>query len=157
MRRRCPPVPRRRATHTAQIIASRNGGTVQVIEELRELDVGELDGRRDEQAWACYRQVLSDWQAGRHEAAFPGGEDYQQMTARLASAFRHPAGSRVMFIGHGGIVRAVGPSPSQVAGIAPRMSGPPDPIPPGKQCGCSTLKWISGPLFAGFTLRRASD
>lgn len=106
--------PLRRATQTAEIVVSHIGGTVQVIEELRELDVGDLDGRRDEQAWACYRHVLSDWQAGRHETAFPGGENYQQMTARLAGAFRHAlrysAGGRVLFIGHGGIIRAAIPA-----------------------------------------------
>jgi 2,3-bisphosphoglycerate-dependent phosphoglycerate mutase len=66
--------PLRRATQTAQIIASRTGGTVQIIEEPRELEVGDLDGRRDEQAWAHYCKVLDDWRAGRHDTAFPGGE-----------------------------------------------------------------------------------
>jgi broad specificity phosphatase PhoE len=126
--------PLRRATQTAEIIASRIGGTVQVIEDLRELNVGGLDGRRDKQAWARYRQVLDDWHAGRHETAFPGGENYQQMAARLASAFshalRHPAGSRVLFIGHGGIIRAAIPA------ICPRTPVPAADLP---NCGIAEL------------------
>jgi broad specificity phosphatase PhoE len=106
--------PLRRATQTAEIIAERIGGTVHIIEELREFNVGELDGRSDEQAWARYHQVLDDWRAGHHDTAFPGGENYLQMTARLASAFlhalRHPMGSHVLFIGHGGIIRAAIPA-----------------------------------------------
>jgi probable phosphoglycerate mutase len=136
--------PLRRATQTAEIIASSIGGTVQVIEELREIDVGELDGRRDEQAWIRYREVLEDWHAGRHDTAFPGGENYRQMTARTASAFlhalRHPAGSRVLVIGHGGIIRAAIPA------ICPGTPMPSADLP---NCGIAELTLWSSP--AGVT------
>jgi broad specificity phosphatase PhoE len=119
------------------------------MEELREFDVGELDGRRDEQAWACYRQVLEDWQTGRHETAFPGGEDYRQMTARLASAFRHalrhPAGSRVLFIGHGGIIRAAIPA------LCPGTPVPATDLP---NCGIAELILRSSPDGITATLNR---
>jgi broad specificity phosphatase PhoE len=86
--------PMRRAVQTAEIIAGATGGEVVIVEELRELNVGELDGRHDEQAWAIHDQVLADWLAGRHDSAFPGGEDYHQASARLAvalrNALRHP-------------------------------------------------------------------
>jgi broad specificity phosphatase PhoE len=65
--------PPRRAAQTAEIIAARTGSDVAIVEGLREIDVGDLDGRSDEEAWAVYHQVLADWLAGRHDSAFPGG------------------------------------------------------------------------------------
>lgn len=106
--------PLRRAIQTAEIIASATGGEVTIVEELRELNVGELDGRSDAEAWAIHDQVLSDWDAGNHHSAFPGGEDYHQVTGRLAvglrNALRHPAGSRVLVVGHCAIIRAAIPA-----------------------------------------------
>lgn len=139
--------PLRRATQTAEIIANRIGGTVQVIEELRELNVGELDGRHDEEAWARYHQVLDDWRAGHHDTAFPGGENYQQMTARLANAFlhalRHPTGGHVLFIGHGGIIRAAIPA------ICPGTPMPAADLP---NCGIAELTLWPSPDGVAATL-----
>lgn len=100
-------LPLRRAVQTAEIVIQYTGGGVTVVDELRELNVGELDGRRDAEAWEVHDQVLA---AGRHGSAFPGGEDYYQATARfsvgLANVLRHPEGSRVLVVGHGAILRA---------------------------------------------------
>jgi probable phosphoglycerate mutase len=102
--------PLRRATQTADIIARHAGLAVIVLEDLRELNVGDLDGRHDEEAWVIHDQVLADWRAGRHNSAFPGGENYRQMTSRLTAALRrtaeHLPGSRVLVVAHGGIIRA---------------------------------------------------
>jgi probable phosphoglycerate mutase len=102
--------PLRRATQTAAIIAASAGVPVVAVEELRELDVGELEGRSDEQAWSTYVEVCYAWLAGDHDRAYPGGENYHQLTARLATAFRraldHPPGSRVLMVAHDGIIRA---------------------------------------------------
>jgi probable phosphoglycerate mutase len=106
--------PLRRATQAADIIARHLDTGVTILEDLRELNVGDLDGRSDEQAWAIHDQVLADWKAGHHDSAFPGGENYHQMTARLAAALRrtaeHPPGSRVLIIAHCGIIRAAIPA-----------------------------------------------
>lgn len=137
--------PLRRAAQTAEIIAARTGCDVIIVEGLRELDVGDLDGRGDEEAWAVYHQVLADWQAGRHDSAFPGGEDYHQMAARLAAAMagvlRHPPGSQALIVGHGGIIRAA--IPALCPGTLPPASDLPNcgiaelelqPAPPGARC-----------------------
>jgi hypothetical protein len=84
--------PLRRAAQTAEIIAAHTSCDVISVEGLRELDVGDLDGRSDEGAWAVYHQVLADWGTGGHDSAFPGGEDYSQMTARPAA--RQPCPDR---------------------------------------------------------------
>jgi broad specificity phosphatase PhoE len=84
---------------------------------------------------AIHDQVLADWRAGRHDSAFPGGEDYYQMTARLATALRqtlrHPADSRVLVVAHGAILRAAIPA------ICP---GTPVPATDLRNCGIAELQ-----------------
>lgn len=127
--------PLRRAVETAEVVG--RGVRVKdvvVVEELRELNVGALDGRRDAQAWAIYQEVAYAWQAGQHDRAFPGGEDYHEMTARLARGLRHalahPPGSRVFVVGHGGLIRAGLPA------ICPGEPMPDTNIP---NCGVARL------------------
>jgi broad specificity phosphatase PhoE len=132
--------PLRRAAQTAEIIARFTGGEVVIVEELRELNVGRLDGRSDDEAWAIHDQVLADWRAGRHDSAFPGGEDYHQATARLASALgsalRHPDSSRVLLVGHCAIIRAAIPA------ICP---GTPRPATDLRNCGIAELELRAAP------------
>jgi broad specificity phosphatase PhoE len=132
--------PLRRAVQTAEIIARSADGDVVIVEELRELNVGDLDGRSDDEAWAIHDQVLADWQAGRHDSAFPGGEDYHQAAMRLAAALRnalrHPDGARVLFIGHGGILHATIPA------ICP---GTPNPATDLRNCGIAELELRPAP------------
>ena len=60
--------PLRRAQQTAEIVARRLDGDVETIDALREVDIGELDGRR-----------------------FPGGEDLHDLCTRLATALERVA------------------------------------------------------------------
>jgi broad specificity phosphatase PhoE len=41
------------------------------LDDLRELNVGELDGRSDPRAWDTYTRVLAAWRAGETRATFP--------------------------------------------------------------------------------------
>ena len=105
--------PMRRARGTAEIVADRLGLAVTaVLEDLRELDVGSLDGRRDDEAWDIYHQVLAAWSSGDPTACFPGGEDGDQLVARIRRAFDDAAahdggaGTCVLVVAHGGNLRA---------------------------------------------------
>ncbi len=60
--------PLRRAVQAAQIIARACGSGVVIVEELRELNVGEVDGRSDQQARAVHDRVLADWHRGAAQA-----------------------------------------------------------------------------------------
>lgn len=101
--------PLRRAMQTAELVAEVTGHSVQIIEEFRELNVGELDGRRDTEAWTAYRAVLSAWRHGDHDVAFPGGENHYELVARLRSAFEQVAAGTdgpALVVAHGGGLRA---------------------------------------------------
>ena len=79
--------PLRRARQTAEIVGQRLGLPVAMeLDDLREVNVGELDGRSDPAAWDIYAQVLAAWQEGETGARFPGGEDYGELCARLRRA-----------------------------------------------------------------------
>jgi broad specificity phosphatase PhoE len=112
--------PLLRARQTAQIIADRLGLPVAgELDELRELNVGTLDGRSDSRAWAVYDGVLAAWAAGQGTARFPGGEDYAELCARLRHALvtvaSGPSHSMSLIVAHGASLRAALPA---LAGVA---------------------------------------
>jgi broad specificity phosphatase PhoE len=58
--------PLRRARQTAQIVSARLGLPVAVeLDDLREVNVGELDGRAGDSAWRVYEATLAAWRCGR--------------------------------------------------------------------------------------------
>jgi broad specificity phosphatase PhoE len=106
--------PLRRARQTADIIGHQLGLPVaMVLDDLREVNVGVLDGRSDAEAWATYTEVLAAWQAGDAAARFPGGEDRDELCARLRralAAVARGAGTRTsIVVAHGASLRAALP------------------------------------------------
>jgi broad specificity phosphatase PhoE len=98
--------PLRRARHTAELVAP-HGTPVAVLEDLRELDVGELDGSGRPADRHSFYDVVAAWRAGRDDTAFPGGENLFEATARLRRALCHvvaTAGDHTaVVVGHGGL------------------------------------------------------
>src|SRR5436190_18374914 len=56
--------PLRRAHQTAEYVARATGAPIVEAEPLRELDVGELDGRGDPASWAVHDAVVARWREG---------------------------------------------------------------------------------------------
>lgn len=97
-----------RAVETAGILGHALGLTPIARTDLRELDVGAAVGKRREELRGDYPALFGDAWA---RTAFPGGESYEQMRDRLATATRaiiqrHP-GQTIVVITHGGAIRAV--------------------------------------------------
>ena len=82
--RRIYSSPLRRALQTAQALASRSHLDFEVLLDLREVDVGVLDGKssKSKKNWEIYERVLEKWSAGDLEAAFEGGESLGEVRAR---------------------------------------------------------------------------
>ena len=55
---------------------------------LREWDVGELEARNDEAAWAQYWDVRRRWSTGQHDARVPGGESLIDLDRRFGGFLR---------------------------------------------------------------------
>jgi broad specificity phosphatase PhoE len=114
--------PLRRARQTAQIVSARLGLPVaDELDDLREVNVGELDGRADHRAWRVYEATLAAWRSGQLSQRFPGGESGDELAARTRRALHGiatQAGSTdAVVIAHGASIRAA----------VPALTGQPDP------------------------------
>lgn len=114
--------PLRRARQTADVLGERLGLPVSpVLDEFRELDVGELDGRSDDASWQVYERVLAAWRAAKRDARFPGGESRPELCARLRRGLCRvveAVGERsALVVAHGAAIRAA----------LPELAGVPDP------------------------------
>jgi probable phosphoglycerate mutase len=106
--------PLRRARQTAEIVGRRLGLAVALeLEDLREVNVGELDGRSDAGSWDTYSRVITAWQAGETGARLPGGEDGAELCTRIGRALdtvaRAAEGARSLVVAHGANIRAALP------------------------------------------------
>ena len=104
--------PLKRARQTGGAIAARLGKPLQVIEELHELDVGDLEGQSGPAAIAYWRSVLDDWAAGKRDTRFKGGENHHELTERMRAGFGRlraaaeaAGGGPVVLAAHAGLLR----------------------------------------------------
>ena len=145
-----PCSPLRRAWQTADIVGQRLGlPAAMELDDLREVNVGELDGRSDAEAWEIYAAVLAAWRAGDTLARFPGGENRDELCARLLRALtvvaRSAPAERSLVVAHGANLRAA----------LPCLAGEPDPgtdLPTGgvaalhvRPSGLPALRLVSWP------------
>jgi probable phosphoglycerate mutase len=126
--------PLRRARQTADIVGQRLGLPVAMeLDDLREVNVGVLDGRSDAQAWEIYAAVLAAWRAGNTRVRFPGGENRDELCARLRRALtevaRSAAAGRSVDPAHGAVAERslVVAHGANLRAALPCLAGEPDP------------------------------
>lgn len=104
--------PLQRAFQTAQVVQEQLGlPPVGVLEELRELNVGVLDGKGDPADWEIHDGIIRRWSDGEATATFEEGEDHFSVQKRLRLAVEqivaensHLAEKQgIAIVGHGGI------------------------------------------------------
>ncbi|HLO13434.1 MAG TPA: histidine phosphatase family protein [Anaerolineales bacterium] len=98
----------KRAYETAQIIAKRLDKELTVLEEFREVNIGNLDGQDfNKETWGIYHDITNAWYAGNSHVAYPGGEDYVTPWERAQIGFKKVidghSNCRFVIVGHGGI------------------------------------------------------
>jgi probable phosphoglycerate mutase len=95
--------PLRRARETAQVLAGRIGGTVEIHEGLMETEFGEWEGLTIEEAHLKWPDVLADW-LRRSDVPPPSGESFEQVEKRTMRALDdiviQRAGQRVVLVSH---------------------------------------------------------
>lgn len=103
--------PSRRARETAGPIAAAHGLAVGVVEGLRELDFGELEGRTYDEIAESLPDLYAEWMSSPTTVRFPGGEGYEDLRQRSQAAVgalrERYEGGLVVAVTHGGVVRAV--------------------------------------------------
>lgn len=113
--------PAVRAQETAAIVAESLGAKVEVVEALREFDVGVWEGTDSAEGWAEWRRVVDAWRAGDSDARTEEGESLREITARfegwLISVGTGLEEHSLLAISHGGLYGAV--LPRILAGVEP--------------------------------------
>jgi broad specificity phosphatase PhoE len=103
--------PTHRAVDTARPVAERHGVELEVLDDLREIDFGELDGGSDDATFAAGEAVFRAWADGRPEVGFPGGENLVEVETRVQRVLDRtipaPPGGDVVIVGHGATLRAL--------------------------------------------------
>ena len=103
--------PLLRAAETATLIGAPLGLEPVIIEEFREINVGDLEGQPPtRELWEQHDAVLRAWVAGQREACFPAGEDHHGLCDRMITGLRqvlqtNPHSASII-VGHGGIFTA---------------------------------------------------
>ncbi|MGQ9475283.1 MAG: histidine phosphatase family protein [Actinomycetota bacterium] len=104
--------PLKRCLETAGPIARERGLTIQVLEGLMEVDMGDWDGRTFEELFREEGELVGKWMRNPSSVAIPGGEDFGTVRDRVMSAVReiisrHPGDQRVLVVSHGGPIRGI--------------------------------------------------
>jgi broad specificity phosphatase PhoE len=100
--------PLKRAYETADAIARFHPHDVKILDDLREMDVGTLEGMEPQaDAWKIYADVMKEWLSGNREASFPGGESRRQLVVRFRRALEKitagSPGRTIVVVAHGGL------------------------------------------------------
>lgn len=67
--------PHKRAAETAAILAAPHRLPVSILDQFREVDVGDLEGQPpSDELWAFHDGIFKEWLTGTPEITFPGGE-----------------------------------------------------------------------------------
>lgn len=132
-----------RARDTAQAYADLTGATVIEDARLREIDVGDWEGRRVEEIAEEFPEVISAFREGQ-DPPRGGGETFAELRARVAEFLDELSGrdqERALVFSHGGAIQMAAAHAAHSA--APgnhRMAGP-------ENCSRTVVR-ISGPSTA---------
>ncbi len=105
-----------RALQTAEVLSHELGIPYRVEDDLREFDVGILEGKSDQASWDIYWEVVNAWfQRREWDRRIEGGESFLDIERRFLPFIRrlvqdHGASSgSIALVGHGGTYRCVLP------------------------------------------------
>ena len=97
-----------RAQQTAVPVAAVHDLPVQVVDDVHEIDLGDLEGRSDADALAVFEEVYTAWWRGDLAARMPGGESALELRTRFLPALAllvDGAAGDVLLVSHGAAIR----------------------------------------------------
>ena len=101
--------PLRRALKTAEAVNAYHNLPITQLNDLMEVDVGELEGRKLDSVFEGHPALAARWNEAPQDCAFPGGESVAQVYGRAKSALsrilRENAGKTVVVASHGFLLR----------------------------------------------------
>lgn len=116
-----------RARQTAELIASAWDLDTSPIDDVHEIQVGELEGRSDREAHEKFRDVVHAWHHGDFDVAMPGGESLEMVHRRYVPVIdqldrEYLTGEQqrdVYLVSHGAAIRLVA---AHLAGVDPEFA-----------------------------------
>jgi broad specificity phosphatase PhoE len=104
--------PFERARHTAEIALAGLGLPLTVVDDLRELSLGEWEGCTVEEVRTRPGDPYARWVRDPVQCPPPGGEPLADVQARVLRAVEgitaaHPNGDDVLIVSHGGVISAL--------------------------------------------------
>ncbi|MEO2041987.1 MAG: histidine phosphatase family protein [Pirellulales bacterium] len=143
-----------RARETADLIGKVTGLTVQIADELVELNAGVFQGHLWDDLADRFPEDVARWRSGDVDFQIPGGESRRQLAERGRHALQSLSSRSVksmIIVAHGGVLTAalgllVGRDHSLLAEVAER---PFTRLPALGNCSVSQLKW-PGPELLSF-------
>jgi broad specificity phosphatase PhoE len=104
--------PFERARHTAEIALAGLGLPLTVVDDLRELSLGEWEGCTVEEIRTRPGDPYARWVRNPVQCPPPGGEPLADVQARVLRAVEritaaHPNGDDVLIVSHGGVISAL--------------------------------------------------
>ncbi len=101
----------KRASATAEIIASRHQLEVITCAELREINFGELEGLKFSEISQLYPEVAKLWAERSPELKYPGGESLDEFSNRVSRFLdrlgNHNLELTILIVAHSGILRTL--------------------------------------------------
>ena len=100
--------PMKRTYETSEFISKKKHLPIKVIEEIREVNVGDLEKNPPtKEAWELYFDIARSWYSGSPERRFPNGENMFELMERfnytVKKVLRESNGKPAVLLGHGGI------------------------------------------------------
>jgi probable phosphoglycerate mutase len=99
-----------RARQTAEIIASRLNMKVHAEKDLREINLGVMQGLKKDEFITKYPEVISKYHANP-DYVIPGGESklqlYKRVTGILGKIIKKHKGHSILLIAHGGVLDCI--------------------------------------------------
>lgn len=103
--------PLRRARQTAEILCGTRALPLQVRQEIREMDMGALDGVSFEEARRTHPDIPKNWNSNPDAVQMPDGENFGEVLDRALPAIfeivRENRGKTVAVVAHGTLLRLV--------------------------------------------------
>lgn len=103
--------PQLRATETAQVVADALGLKCEVLNDLREMDLGEWEGLNWDIIEEQYGEVYYHWNTHRRYVKTPGGECYNDVLGRTLDALFYileKETENVLVVTHSAIMMSLG-------------------------------------------------
>lgn len=102
--------PLKRAIQTAEYIAKSKRLKTEILENFREVNIGDLELTQQDNRWEIYFSVTSEWFSGNKNVRFPNGENYHILFERfwggLMQVTENMSDKNIIIVGHSGIFTA---------------------------------------------------